>query len=246
MREELEARQLEKLQRLVGSVLDSNAFLPRQVFACRGVTGVPVDVATFRHFPFTRKSELVKDRVEQPPYGSNLTYPFERYSRFCQTSGDGGRPVAVVGYRLELVGDVGTVGKRCSRRPGVEEDYDRIFFAFSFGPFLGFWTAYEAATRMGCLTIPGGGMTGSARLKCMETNAATVLCCTPTYALRLGSEIGAGYPDLDVRKIIVAGEPGGSIPETRERIGQLWRGAEVFDHHGMTEVGPVSFSGGRG
>lgn len=84
-------------------------------------------------------------------------------------------------------------------------------------------------------------MTGSARLKCMETNAATVLCCTPTYALRLGSEIGAGYPDLDVRKIIVAGEPGGSIPETRERIGQLWRGAEVFDHHGMTEVGPVSF-----
>ncbi|MDG2123994.1 MAG: phenylacetate--CoA ligase family protein, partial [Verrucomicrobiales bacterium] len=92
MREELEARQLEKLQRLVGSVLDSNAFY-QDKFSRAGVTGVPVDVATFRHFPFTRKSELVKDRVEQPPYGSNLTYPFERYSRFCQTSGTVGDPL---------------------------------------------------------------------------------------------------------------------------------------------------------
>jgi len=44
-----------------------------------------------------------------------------------------------------------------------------------------------------------------------------------------------------VRLIIVAGEPGGSIPATRARLAQLWPGARVFDHHGMTEVGPVTY-----
>jgi phenylacetate-CoA ligase len=130
---------------------------------------------------------------------------------------------------------------RCWRRvfeaadlqPGV----DRVFFAFSFGPFLGFWTAFEAAAK-DYLAIPSGGMSSEARLVAMQRYGATVLCCTPTYALRLG-ELAAGHPH-QVRKIIVAGEPGGSVPAVRDKIESLW-GARVFDHHGMTEVGPVSF-----
>src|ERR1017187_9400609 len=67
---------------------------------------------------------------------------------------------------------------------------DRIFFAFSFGPFLGFWVGFEAATRVGCLAIPGGGMRSAARLQAIIENSATVLCCTPTYAIRL-AEVAA-------------------------------------------------------
>ena len=44
-----------------------------------------------------------------------------------------------------------------------------------------------------------------------------------------------------VRTIIVAGEPGGSIPAVRAQLAGLWPGARVFDHHGMTEVGPVTY-----
>jgi phenylacetate-CoA ligase len=44
-----------------------------------------------------------------------------------------------------------------------------------------------------------------------------------------------------VCSIIVAGEPGGSIPATRALIEQLWPGARVVDHHGMTEMGPDSY-----
>ena len=40
----------------------------------------------------------------------------------------------------------------------------RCFFAFSFGPFLGFWTAYEAATQRGCVCIPTGGQSTEQRL----------------------------------------------------------------------------------
>jgi phenylacetate-CoA ligase len=89
-------------------------------------------------------------------------------------------------------------------------------------------------------------MSSQARLMLIDTLAPTVLCCTPTYALRL-AEVAAdarnGKPDLSkssVRVLIVAGEPGGHIPSTRERIEHAW-GARVIDHHGLTEVGPISF-----
>lgn len=74
---------------------------------------------------------------------------------------------------------------------------------------------------------------------------ATVLCCTPTYALRLGevlrNEAGHLQDQMRIRLILVAGEPGGSIPATRAQIGSLWNGAIVRDHHGMTETGPISY-----
>jgi len=43
--------------------------------------------------PFTVKQELNEDQVAHPPYGSNLTYPIGRYTRFCQTSGTSGHPM---------------------------------------------------------------------------------------------------------------------------------------------------------
>ena len=121
---------------------------------------------------------------------------------------------------------------------------DRIYFAFSFGPFIGFWLAFEAAARMGALCIPGGGMSSAVRVRAILDNAATVLCCTPTYAIRLAEVAAEEKIDLkrsQVKTIIVAGEPGGSVPAIRARIEQLWPGARVFDHHGMTEVGPVTY-----
>jgi phenylacetate-CoA ligase len=71
----------------------------------------------------------------------------------------------------------------------------------------------------------------------------TVVFCTPTYALRMADvaeELKIDLPASSVRKLIVAGEAGGSIPGTRSRIEQAW-GARVFDHSGMTEIGAVTF-----
>jgi phenylacetate-CoA ligase len=75
-------------------------------------------------------------------------------------------------------------------------------------------------------------------------NRATVLCCTPTYAIRLGEaalEEGVDLSQGAVRLIIAAGEPGAAIPATRQYLERLWPGAQVRDHHGMTEIGPVTF-----
>src|ERR1035438_1833385 len=53
--------------------------------------------------------------------------------------------------------------------------------AFSFGPFIGFWLAFEAAQQLQCLCIPGGSLSSAGRLRAIYENKATVLCCTPSY-----------------------------------------------------------------
>lgn len=119
----------------------------------------------------------------------------------------------------------------------------RVFVPFSFGPFIGFWGGFEAAAHMGCFVLPAGGMTTSARLHHLLDHAATVVLCTPTYALRLAEvaeEHGLDLSNSPVRTLIVAGEPGGNIPAARRRIEQRW-GARVFDHSGMTEIGCYGF-----
>ena len=78
----------------------------------------------------------------------------------------------------------------------------------------------------------------------MIDNRATVLCCTPTYAIRLAEvaeEEKISLSEAKVKTLILSGEPGASIPGTRSRIETLWHGARVVDHHGMTETGPVSY-----
>src|SRR5262249_40940010 len=108
--------------------------------------------------------------------------------------------------------------------------------------------AFDAAARIGCLSIAGGGMRSTARLRTLIDNQATAICCTPTYALHLAEIAAEEKIDLaagKVKNIIVAGEPAGSIPATRSHIEQAWGGARVVDHHGMTEIGPVTYECSR-
>jgi phenylacetate-CoA ligase len=220
--------------------------LGRNPFYSAKLQGVSTDIANLADFigriPFTSKREVMEDHANNPPYGSNLTFPLERYTRFTQTSGTTGTPLRWLDTpeSWDWMLDSWT---RVYQAAGVTPR-DRVFFPFSFGPFLGFWVAFEAATRMGCLSIPGGGLRSAARLQTILDNEVTVLCSTPTYAMRLAEVAAEENIDLSatkVRTIIVAGEPGGSIPATRNLIEKLWCGARISDHHGMTEVGPVSY-----
>lgn len=189
-----------------------------------------------KRVPFTTKQELAGDQLAHPPYGTNLTYPIERYSRFHQTSGTSGQPM------IWLDDAEGWEWVRDNwawvwEKAGVVKG-QAAFFPFSFGPFLGFWAGFESAAGLGIRAIPAGGLTSEVRVKMMERLRPEVLCCTPTYGLRL-AEVAKDARALGVEKLIVAGEPGGSLPEVRARLSEAWD-AEVIDHHGMTEVGPVT------
>ncbi|MFP6873948.1 MAG: AMP-binding protein [Verrucomicrobiales bacterium] len=189
--------------------------------------------------PFTSKEEIAADHIANPPFGSNLGRPIGEYSRICKTSGTTGEKIlwadTARGWDAML-----DLWRQVYHFAGVKPGVDRIYFAFSFGPFIGFWTAFEAAAKIGCMAFPGGGSGSSARIEEIIDSEISVLCCTPTYAQRLGELMNRCNVKHMVSKVIVAGEPGGSVPEVRERISRLWNDAMVFDHHGMTEVGPVS------
>jgi phenylacetate-CoA ligase len=202
-REAIESLQLERLRGLISQVHPSNSFYERKL----GCTDLRISsLRDFSsRFPFTTKQELVADQTANPPFGSNRTYPFERYSRFVQTSGTTREPLRWLDTPDDWRWMV-TSWKIIYEAAGVTAK-DRIYFAFSFGPFIGFWLAFDAAQMIGCLGIPGGGLSSAARLRAINDNTATVLCCTPSYALRLGEvaaeeKISAG----SIRLIIVAGE----------------------------------------
>jgi len=241
-RQALAEIQLRKLQMVIARVLRSNAFYGDRLRTA-GVTR-PEDVATmadYARLPLITKADLAEDQGAHPPYGTNLTCDQQRYTHIHQTSGTAGEPLRWLDTDASWAW-----WARCwetvFRAAGVGGD-DRVFIAFSFGPFIGFWGGYEAARQVGAMVLPGGGMTTQQRVKFMDVNRATVLVATPSYALHLAEvaeEIGVDIAGGDVRVTIHAGEAGAGIPATRRRIQAAW-GATTFDHAGSTEVGAWGF-----
>jgi phenylacetate-CoA ligase len=237
-RPRLRELQLRRVQELFDEVLPSNAFYARKLGRQRANTW-----DQFEQLPFTTKAEIAEDQATNPPYGTNLTYPLERYTKLHQTSGTTGKaPIRVLDTEASWdwwARCWGHVYRGADVGPG-----DRIFLAFSFGPFIGFWAAYEGARTVGAMTLPGGGMQTEQRLQFMLDNDVTVLCCTPTYALRLAElaeQTGIDLAGSSVNKTIHAGEPGASVPGVRARIEQAF-GARCYDHTGMTELGATGFT----
>jgi phenylacetate-CoA ligase len=241
-RDALAALQLDKLNRLLAAVAVDNALYRQKL------SGFPAKLKSLDELaslPQTTKDEL-QPAAGDEPFAANRTYPVERYVRCHQTSGTRGRPLVVLDtaddwrwwiHCWQYVLDAAEI-----------TDRDRALLAFSFGPFIGFWSAFDALAARGALVLPGGGLTSLARIEMIRQAGVTTLLCTPTYALRLAEvaeEHKINLAESSVEKIIVAGEPGGSVPATRERIETAWN-ARVVDHSGATEVGPWGFADAAG
>ena len=221
-RAEIEKEQLKRLRRMLQSVAASNEFYRNKLLQ-KGITDAE-SLDDLAQLPFTTKSELVENQSRYPPYGTNLTFPVDRYIRIHQTSGTTGKPM----YWLDTEESWNwwaecwkVVFEGAGVRPG-----DRIFFAFSFGPFIGFWAGWEGARKLGALAISGGAQSTAQRLKSIVDYGATVLVCTPTYALHLASEAKKAGMDpakeTAIKITIHAGEPGASIPSTKKLIEESW------------------------
>ena len=174
--------------------------------------------------------------------------PATRYVRWHQTSGTTGQPIVVrdtaEDWRWwmrcwDVILDAAEIGVG-----------DVALMAFSFGPFIGFWSAADALVQRGVMMIPGGGLSSRRRAELIVSQKVSVIFTTPTYAMRLASVAAEHSIDLAaaaVRRVVVAGEPGGSIPAVRAAIETAY-GASVIDHAGGSEVGPWGYAtaGGDG
>lgn len=233
----MNSHQLERLQNGIDLLLKSNRFYRERLR--------PVKTwDDFASLPLTTKAELMTDQQANPPFGTNLTFAIDRYTRLHQTSGTSGTtPLRWLDTPDSWDWWIRTWAEHVYRSAGVGAN-DRVFFAFSFGPFIGFWSAFGGAERLGAMVIPGGAMTTEQRIRTIVDLKATVLCSTPTYAIRLAEaaqDAGIDLSQSAIRVTIHAGEPGASVPSTRDLIERSF-GARAFDHTGMTELGPTGIS----
>jgi phenylacetate-CoA ligase len=226
----------EREARLLELLLDRNPFQRRRVEAL-GLDTPP----RLGDLPPLAKRDLIADQAQHPPFGTNLTYPLERYTRVWQTSGTTGSPLRVLdtaddwNWWRRLFAHTLTIA-------GVDAS-DRVGLAFSFGPHVQFWASQEGLQELGAMSVPLGGMTSAQRIQTLAEIEATAVWCTPTYALRL-HEV-AVHERLDsafdsIRLVLCTGEPGASLPGVRSRIEEAF-GARCIDHAGLTETGPFGY-----
>jgi phenylacetate-CoA ligase len=240
-REKLQSLQLAKLQAMLLAIYGRNRLYTSKLDACGVKPGHIRSLSDLARLPLTTKNELVRAQSDGSPFGANATFPESAYTRIHQTSGTTGAPLRVLDTR-ESWDLWGRCWGHVFAGAGLTAQ-DRIFLAFSFGPFIGFWAAVEGVRQIGAMMIPGGGFDSLQRLHVMRDLGATALCCTPTYALRLAEVARENHFDLrqiPIRATIHAGEPGANIEHTKKRIESCW-GAKCYDHAGASEVGAHSF-----
>mgnify|MGYP002713183956 CR=1 FL=1 len=239
-REELTELQLHKFRQQLAWAIEKVPF-HRDRLAAANVS--PETIRTMddlRRIPFMTRDDWMNDQEKFPPYGPYLAVPPEKAIRYHMTSGTTGRmPIRVLdGIKdWEWITEAWCYGFwGFGIRPS-----DVVFFAFSYGTFVGFWGAHYCCEKMGCLVLPGGNMTTQARVNQIFDMGATVVCSTPTYALRMAQEaqsMGLDLANGPVERLILSGEPAGSIPATKALIEQQW-GAIAGDTAGMTEIGTI-------
>jgi phenylacetate-CoA ligase len=230
--------QLSRLNQLLDTILPSNQFYADKLADLQRPLTSLDQLTTL---PFTTKDEL-QAASESGDYAANLTYSLDHYVRFHRTSGTRGRPMVVLDTAEDWAWWIDTWQYVMDAADLGQED--RVLMAFSFGPFIGFWSANDAAVARGMLVIPSGGLSTIARLELALRSRVTAVFCTPSYALHMAEVAAENQIDLpasDVRRLVVAGEPGGSMPAVRQRIEAAW-GARVIDHSGASEVGPWGYA----
>ena len=241
-RQALRDLQLVKLRRLCAFAYARSPFHRRRFAAARFHPDALRSWDDLRRIPFMTRDEWMASQLAAPPFGDLLADDVAVATRYHVTSGSSGRtPLRVLdGLKdWEWAAEMWCYGLwGFGVRPG-----DSVYLAFGYGCFIGFWGAHYACEKIGALVIPGGAQGTEGRVQQIVELGATTLCSTPTYALRLAQEAQRQGIDLPhtarVDKLIVSGEPAGSIPSAKLQLEHVW-GAKCGDAAGMTEIGTLA------
>ena len=120
-----------KFQAMLGELAEHNSFQQTHWPLIKKANEIDGFAQFQEQCPFTTKDMLAKDRINHPPYGTNLTHPLNHYTRFHQTSGTLGAPMAWLDTPDDwqwMLGNWNVVLENAGVNKGK-----RCFFAFSFG-----------------------------------------------------------------------------------------------------------------
>lgn len=239
-RAQLEALQLVKLRRQAAWAAARSPWYGRVLSSSDLDPAALTSLSDLRRLPMLTREQWMDSQFEHPPYGELPTIGGEGAIRVHTTSGTTGKgPLRALDSRKDWawIAEMWAYAIwGCGVRPS-----DTAYIAFGYGSFIGFWGLHYSMEKVGVLNVPGGAQTTEARVRQIIDFEATVVASTPTYALRLAQEaqaLGIDLPGSSVKRVILSGEPAGSIPQTKALIEQQW-GAKAFDTAGMTEIGTI-------
>jgi len=234
--------QTARLREQVAHAYQHSPFYRRKLRAARVTPSEIRTLADLAKLPFTTKDELKEDQVAHPPWGHVLAVPLAEVLRVHLTSATTGRPLAFLDTRDDWYGFYHSYA-RSLYAYGVRQT-DMVMAAFSYGPWIGYWSGFYAAQDLGCLVFPVGGLSTDQRIDALLSYPITVLGCTPSYAMFLSEAAARKGIDLAkqarIRITWHTGEPGASIPATRARIEAAF-GGQAFDLPGLTEIAAWGF-----
>jgi phenylacetate-CoA ligase len=234
--------QARRLREQVAHAARHSPFYRRALRAARVDPAKIRTLDDLRRLPFTTKDELKQNQLEHPPWGDVLAVPIADVVRVHLTSATTGRPLAFLDTAADWYGFYHSYA-RSLHAFGVRRT-DMVMAAFSYGPWIGYWSGFYAAQDLGCLVYPVGGLSTEQRIDALLAYPITVLGCTPSYALFLAEAAAKKGIDLakDTKLRITwhTGEPGASIPATKARIEAAF-GGRAYDLPGLTEIAAWGF-----
>jgi phenylacetate-CoA ligase len=227
---------LASLQRHLRHAYDGSPYY-RASFAAAGVHPDQVkSLDDLRRFPFIDKKVLRDRQLFAPPFGDLCAVPERDIVYISASSGSTGIPTASP-FTARDFDDWIDYEARQFWSSGLRPE-DRYCHCLNFSLFVG-GPCVLGAQKLGALSIHAGTVPSDRLLAILSQFQVTAIWTTPSYAWHLGeTAVKDGIDlkqDLAVRRIFVAGEPGGSIPETRQRIEELW-GASVYDYYGLSDI----------
>ncbi len=185
--------------------------------------------------PFTEKDELRQSRSREEPIGTHCTAPREEIVRIYSTSGTTGTP----SYIPLTAGDLEVWIRTSSRSyaaSGVRRG-ERVVSTYNAGPFVA-GAALASFDRLGLCHIPIGTGNTERLMTAIDLLQPTAAVMTPSYALHLAEwarQRGMDLAASSVRRLLVAGEPGGGEPTMRAQLEAAW-GAVVTEAMGIGDI----------
>ena len=189
-------------------------------------------LADIANLPLTEKDELRATRSTEAPFGTQLCVEPAELVRIYSTSGTTGAPSYIPLTAGDLENWV-TGSARSYAAAGIGPG-DRVLTTYNAGPFVA-GAALDAFQRIGVTHVPLGTGTSDRLLLALEALQPTAIVVTPSYAAYLLEQ--ADLRGSSVRRVLVAGEPGGGEPVFRARLEAGW-GAAVTEAMGIGDIGP--------
>jgi phenylacetate-CoA ligase len=232
-RRELESLQTESLKKTLKYIFAGNGFLKNKMIESGIKNLIDIEkisrIEDIKSFSFTSKADLVNNY----PFGL-FSAPLDHIVRIHASSGTTGKPI-ITGYTKRDIEIWSELMARVFCAAGIDKN-DIAQNAYGYGLFTGGLGFHYGAEKIGMTVIPISTGFTERQLTMMEDIGATVLFCTPSYALFLAEEIHRNIKDrskIKLKKGIFGAEPWSD--ELRKKI-ENSLDIDAYDIYGLSEI----------